>query len=168
MSADFIFYDLLLNPCGENTTTCAVFPDRDSIDAAGGRTYLLVWQVKQKFPVKASGPPECRVDRVESVCSTNDHYLPTTVQAVHQGQQGGHNRTGWGKEGRHYCVIYMLHLHIVKFQVPNIESWRQHRICPYKGTAMQLGHRNKNTCRQFNGPIPITNSAESPKETELF
>lgn len=63
----------------------------------GGRTYLLVGQVKQELPVKASRPPECRVDRVESVCSTNDHYLPATVQAVHQGQQGGHNRTGRGE-----------------------------------------------------------------------
>lgn len=67
-------------------------------------SHLLVWQVEQKLPVKASRPPECRVDRVKSVCSTNDHYLPTTVQAVHQGQQSGHNRTGQrerggGKEG---------------------------------------------------------------------
>lgn len=63
------------------------------------RTYLLVGQVEQKLPVKASRPPECRVNRVKSVCSTNDHYLPTTVQAVHQGQQRGHNRTGQRKGG---------------------------------------------------------------------
>lgn len=48
-------------------------------------SHLLVRQVEQKLPVKASRSPECRVDRVKSVCSTNDHYLPTTVQAVHQG-----------------------------------------------------------------------------------
>lgn len=88
-----ILWSSLLNPCSGKTTTCAVFPDGDNIDAASGRTHLLVRQVKQKLPVKAPGPPECRVDRVESVCSTNDHYLPATVQAVHQGQQGGHNRT---------------------------------------------------------------------------
>lgn len=45
--------------------------------------HLFVWQVEQKFPVKTSGPPECRVDRVKSVCSTNDYYLPSTVQTIH-------------------------------------------------------------------------------------
>lgn len=72
------------------------------------RTYLLVRQVEQKLPVKASRPPECRVNRVKSVCSTNDHYLPTTVQAVHQGQQRGHNRTGQRKGGddiRQYMIF---------------------------------------------------------------
>lgn len=66
-------------------------------------SHLLVRQVEQKLPVKASRPPECRVDRVKSVCSTNDHYLPTTVQAIHQGQQSGHNRTGQGEGGGKEC-----------------------------------------------------------------
>ncbi len=57
------------------------------------QSHLLVGQAEQKLPVKASRPPECWVDRVKSVSSTYDHYLPTTVQTVHQGQQSGHNRT---------------------------------------------------------------------------
>lgn len=48
--------------------------------------HLFIWQVEQKLPVKASGPPECGVDRVESVCSTDDHYLPPAVQTIHQRQ----------------------------------------------------------------------------------
>lgn len=55
--------------------------------------HLFVRQVEQKLPVEASRPPECWVDRIKSICSTDDHYLPTTVQTVHQGQKSGHNRT---------------------------------------------------------------------------
>lgn len=76
-------------------------------------SHLLVGQVEQKLPVKASRPPECWVDRVKSVCSTNDHYLPTTVQAVHQGQQSGHNRTARGKKMMGRIVMHVvLHLAI--------------------------------------------------------
>lgn len=49
-------------------------------------SHLFIWQVEQKLPVKASGPPECGVDRVESICSTDDHYLPPAVQTIHQCQ----------------------------------------------------------------------------------
>lgn len=45
--------------------------------------HLFVRQVEQKLPVEASRPPECWVDRIKSICSTDDHYLPTTVQTVH-------------------------------------------------------------------------------------
>lgn len=55
--------------------------------------HLFVRQVEQKLPVEAPRPPECWVDRIKSICSTDDHYLPTTVQTVHQGQKSGHNRT---------------------------------------------------------------------------
>lgn len=54
-------------------------------------SHLFVRQVEQKLPVKTSRPPECWVDRIKSVCSTDDNYLPTTVQTVHQGQKSGHN-----------------------------------------------------------------------------
>lgn len=102
--------DLKYNTCKMNTEsadeksmcrvhkTC-VMPTNKRQYWCFSRTYLLVGQAEQKLPVKASRPPECRVNRVKSVCSTNDHYLPTTVQAVHQGQQRGHNRTGQRKGG---------------------------------------------------------------------
>lgn len=55
-----------------------------------GFAHLFIWQVEQKLPVKAPGPPECRVNRVKSICSTDDHYLPPAVQTIHQCQQCRH------------------------------------------------------------------------------
>ena len=53
--------------------------------------HLLVGQAEEELPVKAAGPSQRRVDRVKSVCSTDDHYLPAAVQPVHQGQESGHD-----------------------------------------------------------------------------
>ena len=61
--------------------------------------HLLVRQAEEELPVKAAGPSESGVDRVKSVCSTDDHYLPAAVQPVHQGQQSGHDGAKGGAEG---------------------------------------------------------------------
>lgn len=57
------------------------------------RAYIPVRKSKLKFPVKPARSPQGRINSINSVGSTNDHYLPSAVQAIHEGQQCGYNGT---------------------------------------------------------------------------
>ena len=54
-------------------------------------TYISGWQRKDKFSIKSSRSPQSRIDSIYPICSSNDYYLPTTVQPIHQSKESGHN-----------------------------------------------------------------------------
>lgn len=131
-------------------------------------SHLLVRQVEQKLPVKASRPPECRVNRVKSVCSTNDHYLPATVQAVHQGQQSGHNRTGQRDKVVQsiYCLLQNYILHIRTPSTPN-ESCTSHSILFVQDLMLYTMYsKNKTSHTSTNMRLGINQTRRTKKQRE--
>lgn len=68
-------------------------------------SYLAIREAKEELPVEASGASKSGVDGVQSVGGSNHHHLSSAIQAVHQGQQGGHD----GTAGRnHELGVYIV------------------------------------------------------------
>lgn len=94
----------------------------------------MIRQVEKKFPVKTTRSPECRIYRIQSICSTNYNYFTSIIQSIHEGKKSRHNgakrefsKKKNKKNYREHCNSFLFQ--IATFIASNMLNWNKPHNC---------------------------------------
>ena len=63
-----------------------------SVDVQNGCSRARTRQREDELSVEASWPPQRRIDSIRTICRTNNHYLSSGVQTIHEREQSRYDR----------------------------------------------------------------------------